>query len=406
MSTSETSASRGRIDDEDTLPWLLPAVEFAGAPSSIKQSLRGRSGRGWLNSTVASVPWMIFPLLTIVNGGGSPGYRALGVVLMALFAFAFVLSVPLIWSRPLLKRVLIGAAMFAYTLALIPWLGQGVTFLWTYVGVIFAMSVLPWGLTLGLIGALALGAAAVEFVISGWSDSVLNAPLTIGTISLMLAAFFRQITVSNQLRRTQANLEVMVVERERDRVARDLHDILGHSLTVISMKAELAERLIDVDPARAQTELAELAELSRATLSDARATVASVRIVNVSAELAAARSTLAAANIDAELPGSTDVVPGSRRELAGWVVREGVTNVLRHSGATRCRIRLSATEIEIDDNGRGPDLIADGNGLRGLRERVDAAGGSLWMGTGELGGFCLRVTFSPTSTATPTASAK
>ena len=158
----------------------------------------------------------------------------------------------------------------------------------------------------------------------------------------MMAAFARTTAAMNQLRATQAQLEELAVERERGRVARDIHDILGHSLTVITVKSELAGRLVEADPARAKAEIAEVEALARGALADVRATVAGVRGVTVSGELAAARSALAAAGIAAELPSSTDTVPAERRELAGWVVREGVTNVLRHSAASVCRITLGA----------------------------------------------------------------
>jgi two-component system sensor histidine kinase DesK len=127
--------------------------------------------------------------------------------------------------------------------------------------------------------------------------------------------------------------------------------------------------------------------------------------VTLARELANARSALTAAGIAAELPGAVDDVPGERRELFGWAVREGVTNVVRHSGAARCTVRVDRDHVEVVDDGRGvaecPEsgAAADptpGQGLSGLRERARAAGASLTVGRGDDGhGFRLRVDASP-----------
>ena len=168
----------------------------------------------------------------------------------------------------------------------------------------------------------------------------------------------------------------LAVDNERNRFARDLHDILGHSLTVITVKAELAQRLLDVDPARAKAEVADLERLSRDALSDVRRAVEGYRELTLPGELARARTALAAAEIDADLPNSTEEVPSDRRELFAWTVREGVTNVIRHSGAQRCTVRLTHDAAEVLDDGRGPtEDPAGGSGLLGLRERAAARRG-------------------------------
>ena len=155
------------------------------------------------------------------------------------------------------------------------------------------------------------------------------------------------------LRAREENARLAVAD-ERNRFARDLHDILGHSLTVITVKAELANRLLDVDPERARAELADLERLSRDALADVRRAVEGYRDLTLPGELARAREALRAAEIDADLPNSTDEVPSELRELFAWTVREGVTNVIRHSGAPRCTVRLGAAEVEVRDDGAGP----------------------------------------------------
>jgi two-component system sensor histidine kinase DesK len=172
----------------------------------------------------------------------------------------------------------------------------------------------------------------------------------------------------------------LAAENERGRIARDLHDLLGHSLTAITVKAGLARRLAERgEVARAATEIGEVERLSRRTLADVRAAVAGQHDITLAGELATAREVLRAAGILAELPGSVDVVDPTLSELFGWAVREGITNVVRHSRATHCAVTFGPDWIEIVDDGRGA-LIGepgDGSGLAGLRARTAAAGGTV-----------------------------
>jgi len=170
----------------------------------------------------------------------------------------------------------------------------------------------------------------------------------------------------------------LVVEQERNRFARDLHDILGHSLTVITVKTELARRLLDVDIDRARIELEDLETLARESLADVRRAVQGYREITLPGEIARARAALSAAGIEHELPNSADDVAPSHRELFAWVIREGITNVIKHSRADSCRVHMSATAVRVVDNGLGcPPEVSHGHGLTGLRERAAAIGATL-----------------------------
>lgn len=221
-----------------------------------------------------------------------------------------------------------------------------------------------------VIGLLAWGLSAL---IPGWEQ---QPGVLFGTCIATLAiwgvsqAMTRALQVS-QMREENAEL---VIQEERNRFARDMHDILGHSLTVVAVKAELAGRLLDVDPERAKAEIADLERLSRDALADVRRAVEGYREITLPGELARARSALDAAGIAASLPNSTDDVLSEVRETFAWAVREGVTNVLRHSGAQKCQVALTATSVEIRDNGRGVDEAGIGHGLIGLRERAAEVG--------------------------------
>jgi two-component system sensor histidine kinase DesK len=254
-------------------------------------------------------------------------------------------------------------------------IGQKGTAAAVYVAVTCVMCLQArWAWLAAVTVALATFAATVW--VPGWTR---DEGILFGTLAATLAiwgisqAINRNIEVM-QVREENARL---ALDDERNRFARDLHDILGHSLTVITVKAELANRLLDLDQDRARAELEDLERLSRDALADVRRAVDGYRDLTLPGELARARTALSAAEIDADLPQSTDDVPTDRRELFAWTVREGITNVIRHSGARRCTVILGEHEVEIRDDGRGAEPATVGNGLTGLRERAAALGGSV-----------------------------
>jgi two-component system sensor histidine kinase DesK len=186
--------------------------------------------------------------------------------------------------------------------------------------------------------------------------------------------------------------ESLILAQERDRFAKDLHDILGHSLTVITVKAELASRLLDIDIERARAEIDDLERLSRDALADVRRAVHGYKDLSLSGEIARAKQALDTAGITAVLPKSADHVEGPLRELFAWTIREGVTNVIRHSAAETCTVELYADRVVVSDDGRGPHTDGSkGNGLSGLTERAHAVGAALRTRKIEPQGFVLEV---------------
>jgi two-component system sensor histidine kinase DesK len=250
-------------------------------------------------------------------------------------------------------------------------------------------------------GVAVLSVAGLTVVLNALNPSWAS-PLSLlfSIFAASLAVFgIRQMLARNAdlVRAHDKNAE-LAVENERTRFARDLHDILGHSLTVITVKAELANRLLDVDVERARAELVDLERLSRDALADVRRAVEGYRELTLPGELARARTALAAAEIEAELPNSTDEVPSHLRELFAWTVREGVTNVIRHSDATRCTVRLGPDAAEVVDDGTGASASdstsatgSGGSGLVGLRERAAAVGGTVTTRVEAPHGHVLRV---------------
>jgi two-component system sensor histidine kinase DesK len=261
-----------------------------------------------------------------------------------------------------------------------------------------------------LVVAAAVGTSlAVPAMVGGWQP---DGTLAFQIFVSALASFGVAQLIQRNMQLAEARNEItrLALAEERNRFARDLHDILGHSLTVVAVKAELAGRLTGLDPARAEEEIADVERIARQALADVRAAAGGYREVTLDGELASACTALAAAGIEADLPDQEiSGIPRLRQELFGWAVREGVTNVIRHSGATRCVIRVTPDEVEISDDGTGPgqcpsvqaapagdpETTADrptaGHGLSGLRERAAAEGAVVSVGRSALGGFLLQV---------------
>lgn len=190
--------------------------------------------------------------------------------------------------------------------------------------------------------------------------------------------------VTDKDARYRAARDALRLAQERDRVARDVHDLLGHSLTLVVVKSEVAEKMLDSDLERARTELAEIRTLARNALDEVRDTVTGLRVATLADELSSARTALEGAGITAELPDDPSVVDPVHRTVIAWALREAVTNVVRHSGARHCVVVLGPSSLVVGDDGRGMGR-REGNGLRGLRERVGQAGGQLVLEPGPEG---------------------
>ena len=187
-----------------------------------------------------------------------------------------------------------------------------------------------------------------------------------------------RIAVELQERRTAAERELALVS-QREALGRDVHDILGHSLTVLTLKAEVARRLIERDPAAASRELDEVITLARGALADVRSTVTRLRSPDLANQVEATRTALSAAQIDVEMIGSAQDIPERQRALLAWALREATTNVVRHARATNVTVHLAPGMLRVSDDGVGLAGDKPGNGLEGLRSRIEQEGGSLTM---------------------------
>jgi two-component system, NarL family, sensor histidine kinase DesK len=197
-----------------------------------------------------------------------------------------------------------------------------------------------------------------------------------------------------ELHAARRELARLAVIEERERLSRDLHDLLGQTLSTITLKSELARHLVTEEPDRCAQELSEIERVARHTLREVREAVAGYRQPHLSSELEGARQLLAAAGIDTQIEPITEALPPALDAVLAWAVREGVTNIIRHSRARQCRIHLiqehGRARAEVINDGSRPELVEStvrpGLGLAGLRERVSALGGRMEAGPLTLSG--------------------
>ncbi len=221
------------------------------------------------------------------------------------------------------------------------------------------------------------------------------------TAGVVTAVILRLFTVIGLLRDAREELAEAAVARERLRFSRDLHDLLGHTLSLMVVKAQAVRLIAERDPAVAARQAADIETVGREALDEVRQAVSGYRGRGLAGELDAARTALADAGVEAAIRRTGPPLPAGTDALLGWAVREGVTNVIRHSGAAHCDITVRAdgdrAVLEVRDDGAGASGrhgpgAHGGHGLRGLSERVATADGTVRAGPAPGGGFLLTVT--------------
>jgi two-component system sensor histidine kinase DesK len=319
---------------------------------------------GWAFASIWLV-FLVYPVIAVADADVPVAVKALCLLCIVGFAVSNILGYASHGRRPWLFLAL----MIALGLATVPVIG------------IEAISYTPY---LAMLSALELPAPAWKWAVGFWVVLPLLSLLSIDGFPPYLFLMLWPIMLGGVMLRVFGEREQVAHEAqgryalvaERERVARDVHDVLGHSLTALSVKAELAARLVDIDPARAKEELESIQATARQALAEVRATVGGLRAGNLEAELAAAPRVLADAGISATVVGSVADTDPRHRTLMAWVLRESVTNVVRHARADTVVIELGTHGITVTDDGQGC-AGAEGNGLRGMRERVGGVGGTL-----------------------------
>jgi two-component system sensor histidine kinase DesK len=313
------------------------------------------------------------------------GTIAVFVTFLALF-FGYVRATD--EGRPL-RFWMIGAT-FLLGLVTFPWNSGAITFFVYVAGFLpFSVESKRRVLALFFVESLAILGETYHFRASGplqigWPNAIIGIFLLI-IIGGGNIFFAEQKRAECKLRVAQEENVALAAVAERERIARDLHDVLGHTLSVIVLKAELAGRLIESDPQRAVREIADIETTARTALSEVREAIGGYRSQGLTAEMERTRKTLQSAGVALSCESPVPQLNASEETVLCLTVREAVTNIVRHARATQCRIRFARSEdgyhsLLITDDGNQP-RIREGNGLRGMRERVQSLGGRLSITT-------------------------
>ncbi|GGO00633.1 hypothetical protein GCM10010116_00980 [Microbispora rosea subsp. aerata] len=375
---------------------------------------RARRITFWTLVVELAFAW-IGPLIQIVveiRTEGEAGLSRLALVVVGLpvFTWLFVRAVrAVVDGRPAVREVVASGALAVAMIVFngvqppeLPEPSRMLPFAWAMLAATWA-GVAVLGLSSRAAVALTAGAAVVYvalvfLLVAGMAEQ--RAELFYGLLILALLPYSNRVWLriyglvlqAHEGKEAQAKL---AVTEERLRFARDLHDLVGHSLSAIAVKSELAIKLSRAAPEQATEEMTQVRALAKDALRQIREAVRGYRAIDLQAELGSVRAVLEAAGIRCTLDLPERVPAGEPATLLAWVVREGATNTLRHSAATRSRITLKLTDatavLEMVNDGAGGQSSGDGGtGLIGLSERLAAAGGSLTARPTDAGEFILR----------------
>ncbi|MET9384057.1 histidine kinase [Streptomyces sp. NPDC002928] len=362
--------------------------------SSVGIGQRPQNRRQKVIKTLWSGIWLAYlsaPVNDLLHGGHSAGVRVLGALgLVAFVAWYFVLLFRT--GRGESNGVVLGSLAVLATQSTVLALALGREWLVLFVYVAIASgAALPLRLARWCIPAVSALLTAVALVVPDGKEFLagLLLPALLGGFSMTGVRELIRTTIA--LREARATVAQLAANEERLRLARDLHDLLGHSLSLITLKSELAGRMLPDHPDKAAQQVADIEQVSRQALVDVREAVTGYRRPRLADELAGTQVALTAAGVTAGVPVAPDLtgIPEESESALAWALREAVTNVVRHSGARRCTVELLrrqtldglVLELSVEDNGSGGSGDGPGNGLTGLTERLEKAGGTLEAGS-------------------------
>jgi two-component system sensor histidine kinase DesK len=388
-----------------------PTTSADGASAAIADASRGKPlPFAW---TLFTAVWLLFPVgfvVQVLRSDLSPVQLLAFLTSIAAFISLFLwlmLRYPFPAElAPQEFRVRIGLLLILAALALYVELAYGSGVPYRFMYVVVAAVTLPTRQAAWMVATVTVFAGAIyavqaewdEFATS-WGDLVPFPLIGIGMIAVSrLVVTVRELQAA---RREIAQLAAAeAVAGERLRFARDLHDLLGHSLSSITLKSELAGRLLPTAPEKAAAEIRDIESVARRSLGEVREAVSGYRQPTLDEELSGAREMLEAAGIACRSENEASPLPNAMDAVLAWTVREGVTNVIRHSRADRCEIRVTRdgeeVRVEVKDDGHDspPEherTYSNGSGLSGVAERIAASGGDFEAGPLPEGGFRLRV---------------
>jgi two-component system sensor histidine kinase DesK len=386
------------------------------APFAAFVTLRGNRRRQRWFTGFALLGMLTWSMLA---GEGFHGSVVTAVVLLAgllAFVVVFIRRVPArlgddadLVTRPV--RSTMGFVLFATAIACLAIVSIHIGWIWLVLpayavtDLVLSGPSVPWRVLTPIAAVVGI-AAGVAVVWDGGAPDAVTTGLVVGIVTAVLvlgiagseAMELRLWRSTVALEQARQDADSVATMRERLRLAEDLHDILGHAMESVALKSELAARLSTVEPDRAGSEMVEVQQLARQTMRDVRDVVQRGDRTDLVVELAGVRDLLASAGISCEVRGEPRALDMTTRELFGRVVREAVTNALRHADLTRCDVTISSgggtAEVRVRNDGAGKaDTTGSRSGLDGLRRRLGDAGGELTAETGpEPGVFTVRAT--------------
>lgn len=388
MKSLEVERTRKIVEETRGLRQETSSVQEIIAASGISEFLWRLYAYFWLVC-------LVFPILSLIQTPRRDSTLLFPILGLVLFTAAYFW---VMWSHPLKDEartrirpgvsltIITGLSVLVFVLSMF----YHSSFLWLFIGVSAIAgitlsfrnaSIAVFGLTLLTLGISV--AASRDLANANWLQ-IIPLVLLVRGLGLDMIGFVRLSDALRELQRAREQLALQAVTEERLRLARDLHDLLGHTLSLITLKSDLAGRLLEKDSPLAAQEIREVERVARQALRDVREAVAGYRQHNLRGELDAARQILEAAGIECTIKNEVSSLPQQADAVLGWVVREGVTNVIRHSRAKHCLIHLFSSEnsihAEISNDGypHGENTTLKwGSGLSGLAERVANEGGQL-----------------------------
>lgn len=325
---------------------------------------------------VVHLLWSLWVFITPLFGGHYDltwWLMTVGSYPLFLLLFAMTQRVP----KRLAHRYALG--MGALGMVLLPWYPSGVSY-FIYATVMMRPHRIGFAAYLAmLLAANALFSIWALYVGYPW-QALLSIVVSSVIVSIVVDVQRRFLARDAALKLSQDEIRRIAATAERERIGRDLHDLLGHTLSLITLKLELSRKLLDRDLQAARREIGETESVARKALAEVRSAVTGIRATDLAAELAAARLMLESSCVHLECGELPSDLPRRAECALALILREAATNIARHAAASRARVELrregDLLHLSVIDNGRG-GVSAEGNGLRGMRERVQALGGAL-----------------------------
>jgi len=361
---------RGTVMRFESLPtWMKPA------PDSLVAGSIARGKSPWVDAV--HLLWTAWLFITPVFDRDAWNIRWIALTAVSYPLFLALYALCCVASRRASRWY--AGAMIVLCMALLPWYPSGLTY-FVFGCVMMRVCSMPFrGYMLTLAG-LNLALLVEAWVLHYPWQATFTMPIVTFIIGLIINAERMSDEKDAELRLSHEEVRRLAANAERERIGRDLHDLLGHTLSLITLKLELSRKLFDRDSEAARREMTEAEGVARHALAEVRAAVTGIRATDLAAELASARLLLASSRVHLDYELAVTALPEAVERNLALVIREASTNIVRHARASEARIRLRREDatviLDICDNGRG-GIVEDGNGLCGMRERVRAIGGGL-----------------------------